>query len=272
MELVVKPYTMPEAIEFNFDELKAALTEKVKDYETALYTDDQIKTAKEDRAALNRLKKALNDERIRREKEYMIPFTEFKTRVNEIISIIDKPIAAIDTQIKAYDEERKQQKEITIRETLAKYNLPYDINVNLIWNERWLNATFSIKDVVKEIEDRVAGILDDVRVLEDLTEDQNVAILRYKKDLDLRAALAEVTKARAMREELERIEKERKTGTEQPKQETPAGQKKEEAKVPEETPNRGQWVSFAAFLNVDTAKTLKQFLNEQGIPFKRIIA
>lgn len=74
MELKVNEYQLPEQILFNYEELKAELTEKVQHYETLVYTDDQIKEAKADRATLNKLKKALSDERIRREREYMQPF------------------------------------------------------------------------------------------------------------------------------------------------------------------------------------------------------
>lgn len=93
MELKMNDYQLPEKISFNFDELKQELTEKVSMYETLVYTDDQIKEAKADKAQLNKLKKALNDERIRLEKEYMQPFNSFKSQVNEIVSIIDKPVA-----------------------------------------------------------------------------------------------------------------------------------------------------------------------------------
>lgn len=68
MELRVNEVTIPEKISFNYEELKAELTEKVAFYETLVYTDDQVKEAKADRATLNKLKKTLNDERIRREK------------------------------------------------------------------------------------------------------------------------------------------------------------------------------------------------------------
>lgn len=67
MELKVNEVSIPEKIEFNYEQLKAELTEKVSLYETMVYTDDQIKQAKADKANLNKLKKALNDERIRRE-------------------------------------------------------------------------------------------------------------------------------------------------------------------------------------------------------------
>ena len=96
MELRVNEVQLPEKIEFNYEELKQELEQKVKYYSTLVYTDEQIGDAKADRSDLNKLKKALNDERIRREREYMQPFHEFKMRINEIIEIIDRPVTLID--------------------------------------------------------------------------------------------------------------------------------------------------------------------------------
>lgn len=118
MELRINDYQLPEVIKFNFDELKAELTEKVHLYETLVYTDEQIKEAKEDRASLNRLKKALNDERISREKEYMVPFNEFKSKVAELVGIIDKASSTVDTQVKAYEEKQKADKKEKSRNSL----------------------------------------------------------------------------------------------------------------------------------------------------------
>lgn len=276
LELMVKPFELPDVIEANFDELKAAVQEKADEYAMALYGEDELKIAKEDKATLNRFKKALNDERIRLEKEYMRPFTDFKGKVNEIIAIVDRPIAAIDTQIKEYDARRKEEKEAEINQLLKSYVLPYGIDLTLIWNERWLNATFTMSQVKKEISERVQAITEDIKVLEDLEEDQDTAILRYKMDLDLRAVLAEVAAARQRREELKRIEEERKAAKEVPAPEKKPEAKPEvktpepEAKKEETQPEEGQWVSFSAYLTVDTAKMLKTFFNQHNIEFKRI--
>ena len=104
MELKVKEYQLPAKIEANFEELKNQISEKVGIYKTMAYTDDQIKEAKADKASLNKLKKALNDEILSREREYMAPFNEFKTRVNEIIKLIDEPVTVIDKQLEEYYE------------------------------------------------------------------------------------------------------------------------------------------------------------------------
>lgn len=74
MELQIEDVQLPEQIKFNFEDLKSEIQAKAHEYEVSVYTEDNIKAAKADRASLNKLKKALNDERIRREKAYMKPF------------------------------------------------------------------------------------------------------------------------------------------------------------------------------------------------------
>lgn len=269
MELIVKPYTMPKAIEFNFEELKTALEEKVKEYEIAIYSDDQIKQAKADRATLNALKKALNDERIRREKEYMVPFTEFKSRVNEIIGIIDRPINAIDTQVKAFEEKRKEEKAEEIRTYMAQFSLPYNIPAEMLFSQKWLNATVSMASVKKEIDEKVSMIQEDLETLESLEEYQAEAIEWYSNTLDLRGALNEIKRKKEYEERLKKIEEEqaKKTQTEAPKKPEPEAKPAQPEKIPEE-PEVGQWVNFSAYLTPKTAKALKDFFTVNNIEFK----
>ena len=104
IELKVTDVAIPSKIAFNFEEIKTELATTLQRYETMVYTADQMKAAKSDKASLNKLKKALNDERIRREREYMAPFNEFKAQIAELISLIDKPVMLIDSQVKSYEE------------------------------------------------------------------------------------------------------------------------------------------------------------------------
>ena len=75
---------LTEQILWNNEELKAAIAEKVKDYKTIAYTEDSLKDMKADRADLNKLKKAFEDERKRVKKICMEPYTKFEQQVKEI--------------------------------------------------------------------------------------------------------------------------------------------------------------------------------------------
>lgn len=52
-----------KAIDWNFEELKEEITKKSSDYLNLVYSDDQIKDAKQDRANLRKLVTALEDKR-----------------------------------------------------------------------------------------------------------------------------------------------------------------------------------------------------------------
>ena len=294
MELRVNEVTLPEQITFNYEELKAELTEKVSMYTNLVYTDEQIKEAKADKANLNKLKKALNDERIRREKEYMIPFNDFKAKINEIISIIDKPIAVIDTQVKAYEDKQKQDKLASIQEyynSIEKPELQW-LGLPAIYDEKWLNATVSMKSIHETINSRLEQIKNDLDTLADLPEFGFEATEVYKSTLDINKALnegrrlAEIAKKKAEHEaEMKAREEERarlaaeKEAWEQAEREA---QKihDEEAQFATEIiadgvptthiPPAKQWVSFSALLSTEDAFALKEFFSNRNIEFKAI--
>lgn len=287
MELKVREYQLPEVIGFNFEELKTELLERTKYYETIVYTDDDIKAARSDRADLNKLKKALTDERIRREKEYMVPFNAFKDKINEIISIIDKPAAIIDQRIKEYEQQKKEEKKQQIREAFEKIGFPEYITLEKIWDDVWLNSTCSLSRIKEDFKTLAYKDQKAVEMLQELPEYSFEALEFYKKTLDVTAAMekanehAQIAKAKkaaeeeaARRAEFERIETEKKKREElnRSAQQTAEiinrAEAKEAAGVEAEAP--GQWLRFEAYLTTEKAVMLRGFFEDNGIAFRPI--
>lgn len=298
MELRVNEVQLPEVISFNYDELKAEITAVADKYANCIYNEDGIKGAKADRADLNRVKKALNDDRIRREKEYLKPFDDFKTKINELISIIDKPVKLIDTQIKSYEEQQKQNKKQSIIEyfdTLAK---PEWLNFDRIFNEKWLNASVKMSAIQDEINAKLEQIQNDLNTLSKLPEFAFEATEEYKGTLDVNRAisegsrLAEIAKRKAEHEAMLKAQAEaRAKAAEEARQRAEAerqAQAQREAEQaaqmqgvqavqaqPEQAEEtqpevKKQWVNFSAFLSTEDAIALKQFFNDRKIEFKAI--
>ena len=221
MELRVNEVAIPERIDFNYEELKTELTSKVSFYETLVYTDDQIKDAKADKANLNKLKRALNDERIRREKEYMQPFNVFKAQINEIIGIIDKPIAVIDEQVKAYDEKRKAEKQKAIEELFAGMGFQNFVTLEKIQDPKWLNASASMKSIEEQMRSRMYEIGNGVLTLSQLPEFGFEATEVFKETLDINKAISEakrmseIAKAKAEAEARRKAEEEARKAAEE---------------------------------------------------------
>ena len=275
MELKVNEVNVPDHITFNYEELKNELTEKVAKYETLVYTDEQIKDAKADKANLNKLKKALNDERIRREKEYMKPFNEFKSQINEIIAIIDKPVRLIDKQVKEYDEKQKEEKRNEIEKLWDSLDHPEELKLDMIFNDSFLNKSFRMSQVEDVLNGWIERFKREMQTLSELPEFSFEAREVYKSTFDINKALSEgkrlseIQKRKAEAEKQKQLDVERQRQVELEKRE----EKKRESEEPEiehtEDHNEEErmWIAFKANMTVEDAKELKAFFDSRNIEF-----
>lgn len=275
MQLTVKEVQLPQAIEFNYEELKGELEASIKHYATLVYTDDQIKTAKADRASLNKLKKALNDERIRLEKEYMQPFNEFKAKINELIQIIDKPVCMIDTQIKEYENGKQEEKQKEIEKLFEAIETPEWLDFPRIYDFGWLKASVTLSAIEKDMKDRIETIKSNYAELEKFPYFSFEACKHFRENLDFQEAVAVARRLKETEEEKKKLEEEKaKAEAKQRAEEltkataealTPAAQ--ETAPAHEEQVKR-EWINFSAYLSVPEARALASFMNERHIEFK----
>lgn len=282
MELKVNEVIIPDKITFNYDELKQELTEKVSMYESLVYTEENIKEAKVDRANLNKLKKALNDERIRREKEYMQPFADFKSKINEIISIIDKPVALIDKQVKEHEEKLKQEKMIAIEELFRQIGFQSFVTLDKIFNEKWLNASTTLKSIEEEMKQLMYRFSTDLLTLNNLPGLGFEAAEVYKTTLDINKTISEaqrmsqIAKAKAEQEaEQARLKAdqdvamERMIAEEEAKKEADATSSKIEQVEPVADAPK-QWIKFQAHMTIEQAKGLGKYMKSAGIEYKAL--
>lgn len=270
MELKVEKIAIPEHIAFNFDELKQELAQNVEKYTNLVYTDDQIKEAKADKAKLNKLKKALNDERIRREKEYMAPFNEFKAQIGEIIAIIDEPIQIIDQQLKEAEEARKTAKIEEIKSIFADMEeKPEWLYLEQIMDLKWLNASTSIASIKSAIEQRLQDIAADVQTLQGLPEYGFEALEIYKECLGINKAIAEAQRIAEIAKAKNEAQEEKKAENEAQEKPQPAPDNfMNPPEEPEDEHAPRQWVSFSAFLTIKEAQELKNWFLDRNINIK----
>ena len=244
-----------------------------------VYTDDQIANAKKDRADLNRLKKALNDERIRQEKEFLQPFNEFKAQVKELCGIIDKATASVDKQIKDFEEQQKQDKLLNIKEYFdGAFIYGEAVNKNITFNKildpKWLNASVSMKSIQEAIDAKMEQIAKDLAVIGSLPSYAFEARECYLDTLDLAKAVSEAHRLQEQAEKRAAWEAEQ----QKRKEEAAAAAAVRPTQVMtnindsddiENIPAR-QWVSFQALLSADEAKALGAWFRTNGIKYKDI--
>lgn len=291
MELRVNEVAIPQEIKIlNFEELKTELEAKADYYGSLAYTDEQIKDAKADRAQLNKFKNTVNSERIKKEKEFMEPFNGFKSQVNELIAIVEKPIAVIDERIAAYSDEQKAKKQKAIEELFSQIGFQNFVTLEKIWDPKWLNASVSMKSIEEQMRSRMYQIGDDVLTLHNLPEFGFEATEVYKQTLDINKAIkeaqrmAEITKAKADAEAKKKAAEESRKAEEERK----AKEIKEEQRVIVPTEPHEQAVTppepvqsadstqermvvrFEVLLTTEDAYALKEFFKSRSIEFKAI--
>lgn len=284
MELKMQDVQFPKVIEFNFKELKQEITEKAALYKNMVYTDDTIKEAKVDKATLNKFIKVLEDKRKDVKKECLQPYEEFEKQIKELVAIVDEPVKLIDQQVKSYEEKKKADKLEKIKEFWESTTHPDWLTCKAIFDQKWLNATTSMKKIHEAITERLEQVALDLNTLESLPEFAFEAVETYKNTLDVNKAIAEgqrladIQKRKQEAEAAKAAEEERKAAEvekQQAAQPDPQPEAKEEnipaqpAAEPQ-TEAAASWIRFEACMTVDQATKLKQFFDAEGISFRAI--
>ncbi len=272
MELVVKELQKPQPIEFNYEDLKAELTERVAEYKTVVYTEDTIKQAKQDRSNLNRLDKALNDERIRLEKEYMAPFADFKAKVTELCGIVKEASRCIDKQVKEYEELQKEEKTKEIYQVIndgIRTEYPW-LDLSQIWNAKWLNVSYSMKQIRTDLEEWQKRIAADLGILSRLPEYAFEAQDTYKRTLKIEDAMWEA-------DHLKQMDEAKKAQDASDFEKSQALTQESEDFMPKPIePDMGESgaqihvLQFRAYCTMGQAQSLRKFMVRNDIRFERL--
>jgi len=276
---------LPETIDFNYEQLKAGLALSLAHYDGLVVTEDDIKGAKEDRAKLNKLREALENQRKEVKKEIMAPYTSFEAKVKELVAMVDKPIAAIDTQLKAYDDRRREEKKAAImeiyNETVGDLRdiLPFE----KVWRDEWGNVSVTLKKVKEAIVSLEEKVASDLNVLSTVEGEFAEAVkVKYLEAFDLNAALTEWKKLQeeaeklrqynARKEAFEKLEAAAPPKPEEPAGDTPADGADVTPPAPLEAPEGAKVyrLRFECGVTMEQAAALAAWLKANNIEYRRI--
>lgn len=286
LELVVSEKTLG-SLTTNAKQIRDMVKNALPMYDISNYNDDNIEQAKKDKAALNKAAKSLNSKRIEFEKEFMIPFSEFKEVVSETVQLISECSSKIDNVVKQNEQAYKDTKKAAIIDYFEANNANL-VDFNKIFKEAWLNKTVKEKNVFADIDNILAGIESDIQTIESMPEDADVLRTYYLDTLNInntiqygsrlkeqreRAKVAEEARKKAEEEKL-KMQEERKAEAENQKQSTPTDPfpNCREAGL-NESPQQEVEILTRAFKVTTTRENiiaLGDFMNERGIDFDKI--
>ena len=156
----------------NFQELKHTLEQQLEVYKSLAYSQDSVKTAKKDKAMLNKLKKAIDDKRKEIKKVYMQPYAVVEAQAKELIALIDEPLALIAAFISREEEEEKELRRREI-ETFFYQNasslgeLAESIFANpAFYDQKWENKSTTIKVYQTAISAKISAVASDISTIQ----------------------------------------------------------------------------------------------------------
>lgn len=193
-------------IQWNKEELEAAVRAKTAGYENVVYTEENIKAAKNDRAELNKLIKAIEERRKQVKNIINEPYAVFEAELKEITALINEPVALIDQQVKAFEEKQKEEKKAAIKATYDENigDLAEVLSFEKIFDSRYLNQTYKLATAQKEIQGKIDTVKTDLETIDSLDSKYKLnAKDVYIKTLDLSKALAENNRLADLEEKLE---------------------------------------------------------------------
>lgn len=216
MELVVSELVEQQQITFNYEELKKEVTERAEKYKSLVYTEDTIKDAKEDRALLNKVIKAINDEKKRVKEKLLEPYTDFETKCKELMGIVEEAADNIDKQVKSFEESEKQEKMVQILMYWSENSGEYGaiIDTEKLIKKEWLNKSYSMTKIQQEITHIVNKARTDMETINSAIKDENLnkqAKVTYFENINeptnLSIAIQSVNRVKEQTEKLDSIEK-----------------------------------------------------------------
>lgn len=190
MQIIMQPNEI-KPYDFNFEELKNELKQELEKYQNLVVVEEDLPKYKQDRANLNKLDKALNDERIRIERKHNEPFQDFKQKIEILRKMVKEPVDCLDDQLKKFEEKRKEEKKAKIEEKFNELNDIDQVKLSMVWNDSWLNSSVTMKKISDAISEFIEKIHAEIQAITDFQsdfEDQLQAL--YLKTFDLTKVLA----------------------------------------------------------------------------------
>lgn len=174
----------PSVISANFEEVEADLRKMMTAYDGLEVTEETYKERKEDKAALNKMKKAIEDKRKEIKKQYNVPLNAFEAKCKGLVAIIEEQTTKLENGIALIDAKRIQEKQAEERriydEHIGEWSeyLPFDA----VKKSKWDNKSYTENAIITDIEEAILTVRTDIRAIKAMQSEFEDELIRTYKD------------------------------------------------------------------------------------------
>lgn len=202
----------------NLDEVQANIDTLLASYTGRVYTAEEIKSAKDDRAQVNKWDKQLAEAAKAIKDKYLEKVDPTLNRIAEMRSQVKQVSAAIDHQVKLVEEAEREEKRKALEQIYqdaAGADLAPIVPFDSLLDRRWLNKTVPISTASRELRKLLEQRREELRIIRETCGDDaeaciaeytrafrlNDALREYQRRKDLRLAAAQAEAARTAAEQ-----------------------------------------------------------------------
>lgn len=256
-------------VEDNIIEAKEYALQLKEYYSNLIFNEDQIKEAKDERASINKIVKKIADYRKNIVAEFNKPIEMFEKTAKETEKILEETADFVGGQVKVYEEKEKEEKKKEIQnifnELVGKEAISELINLNMLFDERYLNKTYKLENVEKDLVEKIRKIANELEAIKNLKSDNELALTNlYLKEFDLTKVINENNRLEELKKTTQKVEEKK----EEFKQEKIEQMLIEEVKTENIDPIKEYTLKITAPLSKQQA--LRKFLELNEMKFERI--
>lgn len=140
----------------NKDVLDQAIEAFISKYEGIVVTEETLKDAKDSKAKVNALKKALEDKRKEQKRIYNEPLNKFEKEIKANVEKLDQVYQSINEGVKFFEEQKREERKKEIEAKIAEISELNGVDPQTVeFRKSWLNATPSMAKKTEEIVEAV---------------------------------------------------------------------------------------------------------------------
>ena len=179
-------------IESNIKEVQNYVKSLNEYYKKVIFTDDTMKTAKEEKAKVNKFKTQISDYRKNILAEYNKPIKIFEDTAKETEKLLTDTYNTINQQVVIYEDKVKKEKEQEIKDYFEEYKQSLNIDFITFGDTKIKvgisDSKASLKKQAKDFVDKVNTDLATIM----LQENKEEILVEYKQSLNLNMAIQTV--------------------------------------------------------------------------------
>ena len=255
----------------NAKEYKAAIEKELETFSIERYLNNPD-AAKSDKAYLNKLKDEVAEKRKTATKLWNSPLAEFENEMKTLEKTIDNASKQLKTIV---DEAENKEREIKKKEIYDYWStLDFKIiSLDKIFNDKWLNKTYSMKQVMLDCEAAIEKYTTELETIKNSCEeeDREIGMSFYLETLNLNDTLIKLNQLKANRAALKAAEEQKKETVEIKTE--PVTEQVNKTNIPQNSQQMSQQIEeYTLRIKGPREKmfALRQFIINSGLEYTRL--